>query len=561
MNLLVNIVSRTLECPAAFIGIMDDSSMWVKASVGLDERITHIPRDGCVCAHTVLQDCTMIVDDTSADKHFHAGGDTVGSNSMRYYAGTPIRVRGHGIGVVCALDTKPHATTTDAMKSTLEAVANIVSEVLEQRVAADGTMNSPADVRAGGGLSCYRRRPEHTYVDLHASLHGLNLLPPSRQAASTSDTNSIDKTHPSSYLQRQYAYRITSAMDYFHQLQRSTWTDQNADTDLTNNGSISTFELYSKGKRFTRSIMKMTGDCQHVATHILNYEDALLYQQLFQHASDRRELSEQTWLDSVILHPSFSPSDEDNLRVLTHRREYPDGSNVVVAVSENNPEQVSEKDLMFGWFIVPCNRGDDESFATVSCITAQSFRSQPIDQNLSLDLLRRLNQKLAMARFFHLPSDAPCIKPSALRIKLPPAAAGNQNTLEGVNSVSSSDDSGLDLHSSERDSTVANTSGSVDYASRNTCTFQPEDNRAALVAIHQSGQTSELNQNEQMLLDLLDKTISTQEILAQRQNEMAGVLDTHGDQLQRLSVALERVEALLALKKLARKAKQASTTA
>ncbi|KAG6621858.1 pectin lyase F [Phytophthora cinnamomi] len=228
---------------------------------------------------------------------------------------------------------------------------------------------------------------------------------------------------------------------------------------------------------------------------------------------------------------------------------------------ENNPEQVSEKDLMFGWFIVPCNRGDDESFATVSCITAQSFRSQPIDQNLSLDLLRRLNQKLAMARFFHLPSDAPCIKPSALRIKLPPAAAGNQNTLEGVNSVSSSDDSGLDLHSSERDSTVANTSGSVDYASRNTCTFQPEDNRAALVAIHQSGQTSELNQNEQMLLDLLDKTISTQEILAQRQNEMAGVLDTHGDQLQRLSVALERVEALLALKKLARKAKQASTTA
>ncbi|KAG6621857.1 uncharacterized protein IUM83_07423 [Phytophthora cinnamomi] len=82
MNLLVNIVSRTLECPAAFIGIMDDSSMWVKASVGLDERITHIPRDGCVCAHTVLQDCTMIVDDTSADKHFHAGGDTVGSDDQ-----------------------------------------------------------------------------------------------------------------------------------------------------------------------------------------------------------------------------------------------------------------------------------------------------------------------------------------------------------------------------------------------------------------------------------------------------------------------------------------------
>ncbi|GMF28960.1 unnamed protein product [Phytophthora fragariaefolia] len=563
MNLLVNLVARTLECPAAFIGIMDDSTLWVKASVGLDERITHIPRDGCVCAYTVMQDCTMIVDDTSADKHFHAGGHTVGSSSMRYYAGTPIRVRGHGIGVVCALDTDPHSKTTNSMKSTLEAVANIVSEVLEQRVASDGTMNSPMDVRTSISLSCYRRRSENTDVDLHASLDGLNLLPSSRQTTSSSSTSNTNTTYRTSYLQHQCTNKISVAMDYFHKLQRSTWADLDTNSYLTNNGSIRTFEHYDKGKQFTRSIMKMNGDCHSVACQLLDYGDALLYQLIFSRVSGRRELSEHTWSHSATLHPTLSSTD-DSSRILTHRREYPDGSNVVVAVSDKNYEEASESNLLFGWFIVPCSRDDDVSFVTVSCITAQTYRSQPIVQNLSLDLLRRLNQKLAMSHFFHLPSDAPCIKPSALRIKLGGTVDSSDTHKDDV---VSSDETGLDLNSHDSDSTITSSSGNTDHTTPNdtqppsTNVVQPEDNRAALVALHETGQISELNQNEQMLLDLLDKTISTQEILAQRQHEMADLIDTHGNQLQRITIALERVESLIALKQQAKKAKLSSTAA
>lgn len=132
MNLLVSIVSRTLECPVAFIGILDDSFLWFKASVGWDK--THIPRDDCVCSQTLAQSKTMIVADTNVDKQFHANNISIGAKPMRYYAGAPIRVMGQCIGVVCALDSVPHKETSPAMKSTLEAVANIVSEVLEQRV-------------------------------------------------------------------------------------------------------------------------------------------------------------------------------------------------------------------------------------------------------------------------------------------------------------------------------------------------------------------------------------------------------------------------------------------
>lgn len=132
MNLLVSIIARTLECPVAFIGILDDSFLWFKASVGWDR--THIPRDDCVCSYAIAQSKTMIVPDTNVDKHFHANNISIGARPLRYYAGAPIRVTGRCIGVVCALDTSPHNETSAAMRSTLEAVANIVSEVLEQRV-------------------------------------------------------------------------------------------------------------------------------------------------------------------------------------------------------------------------------------------------------------------------------------------------------------------------------------------------------------------------------------------------------------------------------------------
>ncbi|KAG3114496.1 hypothetical protein PI124_g3990 [Phytophthora idaei] len=537
MNLLVSIVARTLECPAAYIGIMDDSLLWVKASVGLDDRVTHIPRDDCVCAHTLLQGKTMIVSDTCTDKHFHAGGHAVGSNPMRYYAGTPVRVRGHEIGVVCAIDTEPHSRTTDAMKSTLEAVAKIVSEVLEQRVAAEGTMDSPVN----GAILQQRHRTDTEELDLHASLLGLNLLPSSQRTYCSSEDHGYDAPRPSSYLPHEYSDKITMTMDYFQQLQRSAWAEHTIEPEMSNNGAIKAFDLFSLEKWLTRSVTKMTGDCSSVVTQLLNYEDALLYQQLFSHVSSRHELSGQTWVDSVTLHPSFGATKDESLQVVTHRREYPDGSNVIVAIRASKDEETSESDLLFGWFVAPSGREDEMSSVNVSCIAAQSYGNQSHDLILSLNLLRRLNQKLAMTRFFHLPSEMPPpIKPSTLRVQL---RSDNQKTHEGADSIGSSED-GQDekQNRNERGETTANPSNIRGDQADDPL---PESNRAALVALHESEQGSQLNQNEQLLLELLDKTISTQEILAERQHEMADLITTHGNQLERISSALSRVESIL----------------
>jgi hypothetical protein len=56
---------------------------------------------------------------------------------------------------------------------------------------------------------------------------------------------------------------------------------------------------------------------------------------------------------------------------------------------------------------------------------------------------------------------------------------------------------------------------------------------------------SMLARNEKMGVDLLDKTISTQEILAAQQHLMTNVMRYHGAQLQRIFSAIHRLETIL----------------
>lgn len=540
MNLLVSIVARTLECPVAFVGIMDSSMIWIKASVGLDDNITHIPRDGSVCAHTLLQDTTMIVNDTCTDKYFHAGDQVVGSDPMRFYAGTPIRVRGYCIGVVCALDSQRHCETSDAMRSTLEAVANILSEVIEQRMnsccitPADDQATSP-DKSRHSDLGYQRRRGNGTNLDLNASLSGLNLLSPlSKEATKFTDTDSLLSTH----LPREYVDKITVNMDYFHQLQSGEWIRHSTGA-LDDNDSITTFVSYNH--EFTRSSTEFYGSCHDTVARLLKYNDALLYQHIFTGMSRHCKLGPRTWVDDITLQPDFTTREPEDVRVLTHWRQYPDGSNVVVAIDATAGSKASEADLLFGWFVAPCRLDDHRNYTDVSCFVSQPSENQ---QDVSRDLVRRLTQAMAQT------SDSPrSIVPSTLQTTPQSTAHDGDEPCHRKYSINASDDQG-GLKSSDRFSTTVNVSGSsrgcsTEAVKPSTKVALSVKDAGSLAEQQHSDQTPKLNENEQMLLELLDRTISTQEILAQQQHEMAEVIELHGTQLERLSTALGRVESFL----------------
>ncbi|KAL8019454.1 putative FYVE zinc finger, DNA ligase, ATP-dependent, Zinc finger, FYVE/PHD-type [Plasmopara halstedii] len=533
MKLLVSVVARTLKCPGAFIGVTDDTFLCIKASMGIDDNVTHIPKDGCLSPNILLQKSTVIVDPCT-DTCFHKGGLACGNRSLRFYAGTPICVRGHLMGVVCAFDTKPHSHPTGSMISTLEAVASIVSEVLEHRVAADCTT---AQAREIAGFSY---RPQ-TNSDNAASFFDLKLLPSSQHTVSIIQGHDYDATRQSLNVANQHAGKIIATIDYFFQLQKSAWIELTILPELSINGTIQSFELFRSGKRFTRSVMMVAADCSSVVTELLDYNNAFLYQHLFSHVSNRRELSGQTWVDCVTLHPSYRATRYNSFQIVTHHREHRGGGNMVVAtgIFEDNS---SESGFIFGWFVAPSEHGNERSTANVSCITAQQIQNQTQDLNLSLDLLRRINQKLTMTQFFHLPGVKKTFsKPSAVQNQ---KRSVNQRRQYETTLIDSCDNVlGGTSDQKEATTTTTNSNRNTDFSGGNRAgKLLVERNCTALVPLRE---TPPANQDEQLLLDLLDKTISTQQILAERQHKMADLTNAHSNQLECISSALSRAEYIL----------------
>uniref|UniRef100_K3WYA8 FYVE-type domain-containing protein n=1 Tax=Globisporangium ultimum (strain ATCC 200006 / CBS 805.95 / DAOM BR144) TaxID=431595 RepID=K3WYA8_GLOUD len=608
MNLLVSIVARTLQCPVAFIGILDDNFLWFKASVGWDA--THIPRDDCVCSQTLAQGKTMIVPDTNLDKHFHANNLSIDARPLRYYAGSPIRVMGRCIGAVCALDTSPHRETSSAMRSTLEAVANIVSEVLEQRVdgssATRGTETTVRSMnRAHTGMSTFLHVPLSEtasdsssdrssstsdgggLLDLHASLQGLNLADYASSQGSSDDLEWTDPS-PSMYLAMssvppEYGEKIGVSMEFFQRLQSTLWCER------PSQDGIKAFELFRSGRHFTRANTKLSGTCAEAVAHLQNYEDARIYDNMFANVTRRYKLSAQTWMDEIVFKPNGISPGKEGLRVLTHSRQYPDGSTVVVAMNSSKIYEADGNDMLFGWFVAPCSLHDGLGSVNVSCIVAQSYHenNQLQDEHLGCDLLLRLRQCLAQA------GKRPVSPPPALSsfdmdsvtstvtlgsTASTPSRLGNHSVYSDRLHDSSNQqllyqdlvpaapspvydnyahyrqsESSFDNQHHHEASTlflgITRPISKESFGSFASSSTSTDTGCAKIVPIASRSnqlQMSNLNQNERMMLDLLDKTISTQEILAAQQHEMANVIDYHGTQLQRISTAIERVETLLA---------------
>lgn len=354
MTLLVGIVAKTLECPVAFIGILDRDTLWFKASVGWDK--THIPRDDCVCSQTLMREQTTVVPDTNVDKHFHANNLAIGASPLRFYAGAPIRVLGQCIGAVCAIDSTPHDCITSAMKSTLEAVANIVSEVLEQRLErgpdqalelsmvpterttlAPFALGSMVDITESytdrsSESSCSTDTPPmldasissvfdtppilvargHGTSFVYADCHHRDVVEYT-SSLSSSGSSSHDlqwdaASNKSFYLSlpsvpQEYSDKITVAMDCFQRLQTTGWGEC---YDVQKEYSaVRAFELrLNNGLRYTKSNVKVSGSCAEVVAQLQNYEDARLYQPLLAQISRRYTLSTQTWMDEMMFQPS-----------------------------------------------------------------------------------------------------------------------------------------------------------------------------------------------------------------------------------------------------------------
>ena len=94
--------------PAAMISLVDIDRQWFKSVTGLE--VTEGPRDQAFCAHAILKEGPMIVEDALNDDRFADNPLVSGPSRLRFYAGYPLVVSdGSHVGTICIVDTRPRA--------------------------------------------------------------------------------------------------------------------------------------------------------------------------------------------------------------------------------------------------------------------------------------------------------------------------------------------------------------------------------------------------------------------------------------------------------------------
>lgn len=126
-----SIASSICETPIALVTLVDAERQWFKARVGLDAPET--PREHAFCAHAILSEDVMVVEDATSDARFAANPLVTGDPLIRFYAGAPlIDSEGHALGTLCAIDRRPRPLDAERREA-LQALARRVVGQIEMR--------------------------------------------------------------------------------------------------------------------------------------------------------------------------------------------------------------------------------------------------------------------------------------------------------------------------------------------------------------------------------------------------------------------------------------------
>lgn len=123
---VTRMAQRVFGVPIALVSLVDEDRQWFKSRQGLDA--TETPRASAFCAHAILGDDVMVVDNALADERFADNPLVTGDPNIRFDAGAPIAgPDGHRLGTLCVIDREPRDMNADDRR-TLEDMAEMIED-------------------------------------------------------------------------------------------------------------------------------------------------------------------------------------------------------------------------------------------------------------------------------------------------------------------------------------------------------------------------------------------------------------------------------------------------
>ncbi len=121
------IAAALFGVPVALVSLVDRNRQWFKSRQGLE--VTETSRDMAFCAHAIMSDELMLVEDALNDGRF-ADNPLVTERRVRFYAGAPLRLGdGARAGTLCLMDHRPRRLD-DNQQALLRDLGNLVEREL-----------------------------------------------------------------------------------------------------------------------------------------------------------------------------------------------------------------------------------------------------------------------------------------------------------------------------------------------------------------------------------------------------------------------------------------------
>jgi len=123
---ITRLARRIFGTPIALVSLVDSDRQWFKSRQGLEASET--PRDISFCGHAILEEQTMVVNDTHADERFEDNPLVTADPNIRFYAGYPLSAPdGSKVGTLCIIDHEPRDLSEED-QLVLEELGQIVEE-------------------------------------------------------------------------------------------------------------------------------------------------------------------------------------------------------------------------------------------------------------------------------------------------------------------------------------------------------------------------------------------------------------------------------------------------